>query len=93
MSEEPVAVEQTEEEWRAERFTEEEIASAKHVDAVMAGRQPTFNQLKDAAEQYGPEGILESALHLHRKDFERLEAIVRKMPGTRAVRRRRRNGR
>jgi hypothetical protein len=87
MSEVP-EVEQTEDEWREERFSEEERVSDKHINAIPGLKQPSFRDLKEAAEQYGPDGILESAMHLPRADFEKLEAIVKKTTPPKAPRRR-----
>ena len=73
------------------RFSEEQLVSEKHM--IAAGiAQPSFTQLKSSLEKYGPEGILESAIHLPEDQYDKLEALVRKTPAARVVRRRRRHG-
>lgn len=41
--------------------------------------QPTFTELKQAAEKFGTDGILESAMHLPEDQFEKLQAIVKRL--------------
>lgn len=71
-------------EWRAEKFSEEELIGARLLGPV------SFAALKQALERHGPDGILESAVLLPRKQYEALEALVRKAPKARTVHRRRR---
>lgn len=73
-----------------ERFTEEELAGEVVATRTIGGAQPTFTDLKYHLERYGPEGVLESAVHLSEDQYEQLAKLVRKQrPVTRVVGRRR----
>jgi hypothetical protein len=74
----------TDDEWREQKFSEEELMSAK-----LLGEPPTLAQLSSHMERFGPEGILESAILLPRVQYEKLEKLVHKAPKIRTVRRRR----
>lgn len=78
----------TDDEWREETFTEEQLNSARIQDLQFGAS--TFKQLKDALAKFGPEGILESAINLPRKQYEELAKLVRKAPSASTPRRRRR---
>lgn len=67
----------TEEEWQVERFSEEELAAAKHAHAAVGGREVTMKQLKAALDKYGPDGVLDAGIMLPRKQFEDLEKLVK----------------
>ena len=80
----------SEDQWRSDTFSEEQIVSAKYVDATLGGKQPTLKQLIAAAEEYGPEGILDSALHLSRAEYEKLAQSIKTCNAPKPVRRRKR---
>ena len=74
------ASELTDDEWREQTFDEETLISARLTRAQVGGNDPTLSQLKGALDKYGPEGILESAVLLPRKQYEELAKLVRKAP-------------
>lgn len=80
----------TDDEWREETFDEETLISARLTRAQTGGTDPTLKQLKGALAKYGPDGILESAVLLPRKQYEELAKLVRKTPKPRLPNRRRR---
>lgn len=58
----------------------EEIELARENALRRAGvPQPTFTQLKQTAERFGTDGVLESAVHLSPDQYEKLAAIVKKL--------------
>jgi len=79
--------EQTDEEWRAQRFSDEELAGARLSDRQFGAS--TYKELLAALERFGPDGILETAILLPRAQFERLEQRVKGAPKQKIVRRRR----
>lgn len=61
-----------------ERF--DEVALASENAMRRAGvPQPTFTDLKRTAEQFGTDGVLEAAVHLPPDQYEKLEAIVKRI--------------
>lgn len=79
----------TDEEWREQTFGEERLLSDRLASAQTGGRDPSLSQLKDALERFGPDGILESAVHLPRAQYEQLAKLVRRQPKQHTPRRRR----
>lgn len=71
----------TEDEWRTQRFSEEQLASARLTEAQTGSRKVTLKDLRTALEKYGPDGILDSAIFLPRHQFEELEELVRVAEG------------
>lgn len=66
----------SDEEWREEKFTEEELISARLNERFGS---VTLTQLKDALAKYGPDGILETATLLPRRQYEELEQLCKKV--------------
>lgn len=62
------------EEWRDVNFSESEILAASNTGI----RQPTYKELIKAAEKYGTDGILESAIMLRQFEYKKVaEAVVK----------------
>lgn len=70
-------------EWRKANFSEVKIASASNTNA----NQPSVAELLKAAEKYGTDGILESAIALSQSDYKRVEEAVVKLNGGKRGRR------
>ena len=79
-------VELTDDEWREQKFTQEQLITAR-----LLGTPPSFTDLKQYIERFGPDGVLESAIMLPRSQYEQLEKIIKKQPIQRTPRRRRRH--
>ena len=80
------STEQTDDDWRAEHFTEEQLAGNVIASRSSSGREPGFEALCRALDKYGPEGILESAIHLPREQYEKLEKKVKAASGKKGKR-------
>lgn len=65
----------TDDEWREETFPEELLISARL--SKKHGKDPSFGQLKNYIEKYGPDGVLETAVLLPRRQYEELERLCR----------------
>lgn len=60
------------------RFSEEQLAADKVM--VRSGvSQPTFTALRQHMLRHGPDGILESAVHLEESQYDKLVAQAKKM--------------
>lgn len=64
-----------------ERFTEEQLAGDVVASRSVGGTkgQPTFADLKAHLDKWGPDGVLESAVHLPADQYEKLEKLVKKL--------------
>jgi hypothetical protein len=60
------------------RFSEEQLACDRAM-ACSGIPQPTFTALRKHMLKHGPDGILESAVHLESSQYDRLVAQVKKM--------------
>lgn len=60
------------------RFAEEALA-AENAMRRAGVPQPTFTELKRTAEKFGTDGVLEAAVHLPPEQYEKLEAIVKRL--------------
>lgn len=76
----------TDDEWREEKFSQEQLISAR-----LMGNPPSFEALKNYIERFGPDGVLETAIMLPRAQYEQLEKLCKKAPTQRTPRRRRRH--
>lgn len=65
------------EEWREANFSEIELAAARASNT----HQPTVAQLIAAAEKYGPDGILDSAILLPQFEYQRVARALAKLGG------------
>lgn len=63
------------EEWREMNFSEEQLAAARSSNT----KQPTAKELIAAAQKYGPDGILESAILLTQYQYKEVEVALAKM--------------
>lgn len=64
-------------EWRETNFSESELQAAFNSNA----KQPTVDELIAAAQKYGVDGILESAILLPQFDYQRVARALAKMKG------------
>lgn len=60
------------------KFSEEQLAAENAIRRAGV-RQPTFTELKRAMLKNGPDGVLESAVHLNDEQYERLVMQSKKM--------------
>lgn len=63
----------TDDEWREINFDQTDIASSR----VCNVPQPTAAELLKAAKRFGPEGILDTAIHLSQNDYRKVEAALK----------------
>jgi hypothetical protein len=68
-----------------ERFTEEQRIGDAIANRAVGGK-PTFTSLKRHLERFGPDGILDSAVHLPEDQYERLEQMVKRYKPVKRVR-------
>lgn len=61
-----------------ERFTEEQLAAEKATERAGVN-QPGYKSLVAHMDRFGPDGILESAIHLPTEQYEKLEARAKRM--------------
>lgn len=61
--------------WREENFSEELLHSSRYAGL----RQPTAKELISAAQRFGVEGILESAVLLSQSDYRKVEDAIKKL--------------
>lgn len=67
------------------KFSEEQLAA----DSVMVRcgvEQPTYTALRNHMLRHGPDGILESAVHLEETQYDKLVAQAKKMRYNKASR-------
>lgn len=62
-------------EWRDVNFSEEKLAAARTSNT----KQPTAEELIKAAEKYGPDGILDSAILLPQFKYKKVADALKKM--------------
>jgi hypothetical protein len=60
------------------RFSEEQLA-AENALRKTGVKQPTFTELRKAMLKGGPDGVLESAVHLEDDQYDKLVAQSKKM--------------
>lgn len=60
------------------KFTDEQLASERAAKRAGVG-QPSYTSLVAHMERFGPEGVLESALHLSEDHYDKLVIKVKKM--------------
>lgn len=65
----------TDDEWREANFTDEKLASATHT----GGKQPTADELIRAARKYGKEGILDAAILLPQRQYQKVEKALKSL--------------
>jgi len=69
----------------SESFTEEQLVGERILRRAGVS-QPTFSDLMKAMQKYGPDGILESALHLSAEEYDELEKEVKARPKAKKMR-------
>jgi hypothetical protein len=79
-------IELTDDEWREQKFSPEELIAAR-----LMGEPPPFAALKECITRFGPDGVLETAILLPRAQYEKLEQIIKKQPKQPPYRPRRRH--
>ena len=67
------------------RFTEEQLCADRAIQRTGA-KQPSMTALMQAMRKYGPDGILESAIHLDEEQYDKLAVAVKKMKFNRRAR-------
>lgn len=67
------------------RFTEEQLCAEKAIQRTGA-KQPSMTALIKAMRRHGPEGILESALHLNEDQYDKLVVECKRMKFNRRAR-------
>jgi hypothetical protein len=67
------------------RFTEEQLAADRAIQRTGA-KQPSMTALMQAMKKYGPDGILESAIHLDEEQYDRLAVACKQMKFNRRAR-------
>lgn len=63
--------------WREQNFSQELLHSARYTTV----KQPTVKELIAAAERFGTEGILETAVLLSQGEYRKVETAVKKLGG------------
>lgn len=70
---------------KTERFTEEQLAADRAIQRTGA-QQPSMTALMTHMRKYGPDGILDSAVHLSEEQYDRLVAQSKRMKFNRRAR-------